>query len=88
MLLGTGMPGAAAGTCHGFLHRQKKSSEILKSLENERQVFGLSTFSAQPSFGGQRVGRGGFGVRMSYESQGYVRKFSYSYEESHLTREY
>ena len=30
---------------HGFLHRQKKSSEILKSLENERSVFCSSTFS-------------------------------------------
>lgn len=32
----TGLPVTTAGTFHGFLHRQKKTSEILKSLENER----------------------------------------------------
>lgn len=67
----------ASGTFRGFLYRQKKSSEILKSLENERYVSALAlSQQGLPSGAGGGEGEGGFdfGGRMSYDSQGLCQK--------------
>ena len=57
VLLQTGLQVATAGTLYCCLPRQKKSSEILKSLENERLVFHSSPFLALPCGGGSGLGR-------------------------------